>query len=158
MHPHRKDTAVQSQVDMHAVNFRGWCCPSRFQKAAVVGPAPSSCLASGSCTGHQDTQTLLCSPTGSVPHQQSRHEAPAGLFRERGLLSRIQEPGPCTWSGRDSNGPTRHPSSRRSVRDSFGLHGHGGPTLTLPAPQKPEGGQSPPLQAEPPAALVHKTP
>lgn len=64
MHPHRKDTAVRSQLDMRAVNLGAWCCPSSSQKAATVGPALGSCLASGSRAGHQDTQALLCSPTG----------------------------------------------------------------------------------------------
>lgn len=91
MHPHRKDTAVQSQLDMCAVNLGGWCCPSSSQKAATVEPAPGSCLASGSHAGHQDTQTLLCSPAGhspllaflGFPHQHNRRGAPAGLLREQ---------------------------------------------------------------------------
>lgn len=106
-------------------------------------------------SGHTDP-ALLTRRARPSPTKQTR--GPCRTVQREGSLSRIQEPGPCTWSGCDGNSPTRHPSSRRSVRDSCGLHGHRGPTLTLPSPQKPEGGQSPPLQAEPPAALAHKTP
>lgn len=157
MHPHRKDTAVRSQLDMHAVNLGGWCCPSRSQKAAVVGPAPGSCLASGSHTGHQDTQTLLCSPAGRVPHQQSRHGAPAGLFREKGLCSLLRSQSLVHSLEMTGTAPHGTPAVREvSERRLWSAWSWGANADTPVTPETR--GQSPPLQAEPPAALAHKTP
>ena len=63
------------------------------------------------------------------PTQQTR--GPSRTTEGAEHLSRVREPGLTHGLACDRNSPTRRPGSRRSVRDGCGLHGHGGPTLTL---------------------------